>query len=85
VTRADGVRFLVKLTLPADYQAGTRLPGMLWLYPFEYTNQADYDRSLRTEDINQFVTGQPRTIEYLATRATRSRTSIRQSSATRGG
>ena len=67
VTRADGVRFLVKLTLPADYQQGTRLPGMLWLYPFEYTNQADYDRSLRTEDINQFITGQPRTIEYLAT------------------
>ena len=67
VTRADGVRFLVKLTLPADHQAGTRLPGMLWLYPFEYTNQADYDRSLRTEDINQFITGQPRTIEYLAT------------------
>ena len=67
VTRADGVRFLVKLTLPADYQAGTRLPGMLWLYPFEYTSQSDYDRSLRTENINQFVTGQPRTIEYLAT------------------
>jgi dipeptidyl aminopeptidase/acylaminoacyl peptidase len=67
VTRADGVRFLVKLTLPADYQAGTRLPGMLWLYPFEYTSQSDYERSLRTEDINQFITGQPRTIEYLAT------------------
>jgi dipeptidyl aminopeptidase/acylaminoacyl peptidase len=67
VTRADGVRFLVKLTLPADYQAGTKLPGMLWLYPFEYTGQADYDRSLRTENINQFITGQPRTIEYLAT------------------
>ncbi len=67
VTRADGIRFLVKLTLPADYQAGTRLPGMLWLYPFEYTSQSDYERSLRTENINQFVTGQPRTIEYLAT------------------
>ena len=67
VTRADGIRFLVKLTLPADYQAGTKLPGMLWLYPFEYTSQSDYDRSLRTENINQFVTGQPRTIEYLAT------------------
>jgi len=35
VTRADGVRFLVKLTLPSDYQSGTKLPGMLWLYPFE--------------------------------------------------
>ena len=67
VTRADGVKFLVKLTLPEGYQSGTRLPGMLWLYPFEYTNQADYDRSLRTEDINQYPTGGPRTIEYLAT------------------
>ena len=67
VTRADGVKFLVKLTLPEGYQSGTRLPGMLWLYPFEYTGQSDYDRSLRTEDINQYPTGAPRTIEYLAT------------------
>ena len=67
VTRADGVTFLVKLTLPEGYQSGTRLPGMLWLYPFEYTGQSDYDRSLRTEDINQYPTGAPRTIEYLAT------------------
>ncbi|HEX9894655.1 MAG TPA: prolyl oligopeptidase family serine peptidase [Gemmatimonadales bacterium] len=67
VTRADGVKFLVKLTLPADYQPGTRLPGMLWLYPYEYTSQADYDRSLRTEDINQYPASQPRTIEFLAT------------------
>jgi dipeptidyl aminopeptidase/acylaminoacyl peptidase len=67
VIRADGIKFLVKLTLPEGYQAGTRLPGMLWLYPFEYTSQTDYDRSLRTEDINQYPTGAPRTIEYLAT------------------
>lgn len=67
VTRADGVRFLVKLTLPEGYQEGTRLPGMLWLYPFEYTSQSDYERSLRTENINQFPAGGPRTIEYLAT------------------
>jgi dipeptidyl aminopeptidase/acylaminoacyl peptidase len=67
VTRADGVRFLVRLTLPAGYQSGTRLPGMLWLYPYEYTSQVDYDRSLRTEDRNQYPSGGPRTIEYLAT------------------
>jgi dipeptidyl aminopeptidase/acylaminoacyl peptidase len=40
---------------------------MLWLYPFEYTSQTDYERSLRTENINQFPAGGPRTIEYLAT------------------
>jgi len=67
VTRADGIKFLVKLTLPADYQAGTRLPGMLWLYPYEYTDQAGYDRRIRTEDINSFPNGGTRTIEYLVT------------------
>lgn len=67
VTRADGIKFVVRVTLPAGYQAGTRLPGMFWLYPYEYTDQAGYDRSLRTENVNQFLTSAPRTIEYLAT------------------
>ncbi len=67
VTRADGIKFVVRVTLPANYQAGTRLPGMLWLYPYEYTDQAGYDRSLRTEDVNRFPAGGPRTIEYLVT------------------
>ena len=67
VTRADGIHFAVKLTLPAGYQAGTRLPGMLWLYPYEYTDQAGYDRSLRTTNFKQFTASQPRTIEFLAT------------------
>ena len=86
VTRADGIRFLVKLTLPADYQAGTRLPGMLWLYPFEYTSQTDYDRSLRTENINQFVTGQPRTHRVPRDAGVRGRQlQSARSSATRAG
>ncbi|CAA9308076.1 MAG: hypothetical protein AVDCRST_MAG40-802, partial [uncultured Gemmatimonadaceae bacterium] len=67
VTRADGTRFLVRLTLPAGYTAGTRLPAMLWFYPYEYTDQAAYDRALRTQNINQFPAAGPRTIEYLAT------------------
>lgn len=67
VTRADGIRFMVRLTLPADYKTGTRLPGMFWLYPYEYTDQGGYDRTLRTENINRFPVGAPRTIEYLAT------------------
>lgn len=67
VTRADGVRFYVNLTLPQGYVAGTRLPGMLWFYPYEYTDQAGYDRTLRTQNINQFPSSGPRTIEYLAT------------------
>jgi dipeptidyl aminopeptidase/acylaminoacyl peptidase len=67
VTRADGIRFLVRLTLPADYRAGTRLPGMFWFYPYEFTNQAGYDRRLRAENVNRFPTSGPRTIEFLAT------------------
>ena len=65
VTRADGFKFIVKLTLPADYKAGTRLPGMFWFYPYEYTEQANYDRILRNENVNQFPNGGPRAIEYL--------------------
>jgi dipeptidyl aminopeptidase/acylaminoacyl peptidase len=67
VTRVDGIKFVVRLTLPADYQAGTRLPGMFWLYPYEYTDQAGYDRTLRTENVAQHPTAGPRTIEMLAT------------------
>ena len=65
ITRPDGFKFVVKLTLPADYKAGTRLPTMFWFYPYEYTEQANYDRMLRTENVNSFPNGGPRTIEYL--------------------
>jgi len=67
VTRADGIKFMVRVTLPAGYQAGTRLPGMFWFYPYEYTDQAGYDRTLRTENFNRFPESQPRTIQFLAT------------------
>ena len=67
VTRPDGITFVVRVTLPADYREGTRLPAMFWLYPYEYTSQAEYDRTLRTENVNRFPTGGTRTIEYLAT------------------
>ncbi|MBW7934693.1 MAG: prolyl oligopeptidase family serine peptidase [Gemmatimonadaceae bacterium] len=66
VTRADGIKFVVNVTLPADYKAGTRLPGMFWFYPYEYTDQGGYDRSIRTENVNRFPTSGPRTIEFLA-------------------
>jgi dipeptidyl aminopeptidase/acylaminoacyl peptidase len=67
VTRADGYKFIVNLTLPPDYRAGTRLPAMFWFYPYEFTDQAGYDRTLRTNNVNQFPNAGPRTIEYLVT------------------
>jgi dipeptidyl aminopeptidase/acylaminoacyl peptidase len=55
VTRLrDGIKFWVDLTLPADWRPGTRLPGIIWFYPREYTNQAEYDRSRYTTNINKF-------------------------------
>ncbi|HEV8410325.1 MAG TPA: prolyl oligopeptidase family serine peptidase [Gemmatimonadaceae bacterium] len=50
----DGIKFWVDLTLPADWKQGTRLPGIIWFYPREYTAQADYDRSRYTTNINKF-------------------------------
>ena len=67
VRRADGITFVVRVTLPAGYREGTRLPGMFWLYPYEYTDQAGYDRTLRTENVKRFPAGGARSIEYLAT------------------
>lgn len=67
VTRPDGYRFLVNLTLPADYKDGTRMPTLFWFYPYEYTDQGGYLRTLRMENIEQFPRSQPRTIEYMIT------------------
>src|SRR5205085_5270370 len=67
VTRVDGIKFVVNLTLPSDYKAGTRLPGMLWLYPYEFTDQAGYDRTQRQTNMNAFPNSGPRSIEFLAT------------------
>jgi dipeptidyl aminopeptidase/acylaminoacyl peptidase len=36
--RADGVELSGMLYLPAGYQAGTRLPTVIWAYPLEYSD-----------------------------------------------
>ncbi|MFN2566506.1 MAG: prolyl oligopeptidase family serine peptidase [Gemmatimonadaceae bacterium] len=68
VTRADGYRFWVNVTLPPGYRAGTRLPGMFWFYPYEFTDQPSYDRSKRTYNRNRFPQLGPRSMVYLVTR-----------------
>jgi dipeptidyl aminopeptidase/acylaminoacyl peptidase len=36
--RADGVECSFTLYLPPDYREGTRLPTVVWAYPYEYTD-----------------------------------------------
>jgi dipeptidyl aminopeptidase/acylaminoacyl peptidase len=36
--RADGVDLSFMLYLPPDYKEGTRLPTIIWAYPFEFTD-----------------------------------------------
>ena len=37
-TRKDGVPLSFTLYLPPDYQPGTRLPALLWAYPYEFSD-----------------------------------------------
>ena len=65
VERPDGFRFLVNVTLPPGYEAGTRLPAMFWFYPREYTDQESYDERGRTYDKNAFPNFGTRSMQYL--------------------
>ena len=38
--REDGVELSFTLYLPADYKEGTRLPTVIWAYPYEYNDAA---------------------------------------------
>jgi dipeptidyl aminopeptidase/acylaminoacyl peptidase len=70
--RADGYSFRVKVTLPAGYKEGTRLPAMFWFYPREYDTQEAYDRSLSAGaagpgSAHRFTTYGPRSLAFLVT------------------
>ena len=65
VERPDGFTFLVNVTLPTGYQAGTRLPAMFWFYPREYEDQESYDERGRAYNKNAFPTFGTRSMEYL--------------------
>ncbi|HEX7940132.1 MAG TPA: prolyl oligopeptidase family serine peptidase, partial [Gemmatimonadaceae bacterium] len=55
VTRPrDGHSMWVDVTLPRDWRPGQRLPAIIWFYPREYTQQADYERTKYTTNINRF-------------------------------
>ncbi len=55
VTRADGFKFQVKVTLPSWWTKGSRLPAFFWFYPNEFTSQEAYDRSKRPGNKHLFT------------------------------
>ncbi len=56
VTRPrDNYKFYIDVTLPKDYREGTRLPGIIWFYPTEFSTQQEYDQRRRTTNINTFA------------------------------
>ncbi len=52
--RADGVPLSFTLYLPPDYRPGTRLPAVLWAYPFEFSN-ADTAGQVTGHDAQSFT------------------------------
>ena len=71
--RADGKTFNVKVTLPANYKEGTRLPALFWFYPRDYDNQDAYDRGTNPgpdglpTPSRRFQSYGPRTMAFLTT------------------
>lgn len=54
VTRNDGLKFQVEVTLPPGARPGAKLPAFFWFYPSEFVDQATYDRGKRTFNKNTF-------------------------------
>jgi dipeptidyl aminopeptidase/acylaminoacyl peptidase len=44
--RADGLDVRVRVTLPASWREGDKLPAMFWFYPSEYTSFDQYRRGV---------------------------------------
>jgi len=66
VARADGFKLAVNVTLPGDWSPGERLPGMIWFYPREFTDQDDYDETRNRWNKNQFPNIGTRSMDILA-------------------
>jgi dipeptidyl aminopeptidase/acylaminoacyl peptidase len=65
IERVDGLEIALNVTLPADWN-GERLPGMLWFYPREYTDQDNYDERTRdTYNRNRFPNIGTRSMQIL--------------------
>jgi len=54
-TRRDGLNIHARITLPPDYQEGTRLPAVFWTYPREFTSFKEYHRAAaQRRNLNRF-------------------------------
>jgi len=64
VTRVDGFKFWVKVTVPEWYVEGAKLPAFFWFYPGEFETQEAYDRGARVANKNLFPAqgGSPKTL-----------------------
>ncbi|MCZ6916041.1 MAG: prolyl oligopeptidase family serine peptidase [Gemmatimonadetes bacterium] len=66
IKRVDGLEIAVNVTLPPNWD-GERLPGMIWFYPREYTDQENYDeRTRETYNKNRFPNIGSRSMEIMA-------------------
>ena len=68
VTRVDGFKVSMDVTVPENWQPGTRLPGMIWFYPREYTGQDRYDETREMYNKNRFPNQNARSMEFLVRR-----------------
>ena len=54
-TRQDGVKVRGRITLPTNYQPGTRVPAVFWDYPREFEDGAAYWRgAIRARNANSY-------------------------------
>ncbi len=44
--RPDGLNIRIRVTLPADWKEGTKLPALFWFYPAEFDSDSAYTASL---------------------------------------
>ena len=65
VERADGFKLAVNVTLPQSWRPGEKLPGMIWFYPREYTDQDSYDETRETYNKNRYPSVSTRSMEIL--------------------
>lgn len=53
--RRDELECRARIVLPPDYTDGTRVPGVFWTYPSEFSSPKEYERAaIRSRNINAF-------------------------------